>query len=219
MAEILDRELKKLKKMVSTISMNVEESMNKAIGSFIKHDSKLAKEVIEFDSTIDNLEIEIEEECLKILALHQPVAIDLRYIISIMKINNDLERIGDLATNIAHLVIMLEDKKRIDVHDIIPEMTDIVSRMLKNSLDALFNKDVDLAIKVQKTDDDVDILHSKMFSYISERIKIDNDLFDSLMPMLSASRCLERIADHCTNIAEDVEYFISGEITRHHHNS
>ena len=216
MAEILDRELKKLKKMVSTISMNVEESMNKAIGSFIKYDSKLAKEVIEFDSTIDNLEIEIEEECLKILALHQPVAIDLRYIISIMKINNDLERIGDLATNIAHLVIMLEDKKRIDVHDIIPEMTDIVSRMLKNSLDALFNKDVDLAIKVQKTDDDVDILHSKMFSYISERIKIDNDLFDSLMPMLSASRCLERIADHCTNIAEDVEYFISGEITRHH---
>ena len=216
MAEILDRELKKLKKMVSTISMNVEESMNKAIRSFIKHDSKLAKEVIEFDSTIDNLEIEIEEECLKILALHQPVAIDLRYIISIMKINNDLERIGDLATNIAHLVIMLEDKKRIDVHDIIPEMTDIVSRMLKNSLDALFNKDVDLAIKVQKTDDDVDILHSKMFSYISERIKIDNDLFDSLMPMLSASRCLERIADHCTNIAEDVEYFISGEITRHH---
>ena len=151
MAEILDRELKKLKKMDSTISMNVEESMNKAIGSFIKHDSKLAKEVIEFDSTIDNLEIEIEEECLKILALHQPVAIDLRYIISIMKINNDLERIGDLATNIAHLVIMLEDKKRIDVHDIIPEMTDIVSRMLKNSLDALFNKDVDLAIKVQKT--------------------------------------------------------------------
>ena len=83
MAEILDRELKKLKKMVSTISMNVEESMNKAIGSFIKHDSKLAKEVIEFDSTIDNLEIEIEEECLKILALHQPVAIDLRYIISL----------------------------------------------------------------------------------------------------------------------------------------
>ena len=216
MAEILDRELKKLKKMVSTISMNVEESMNKAIGSFIKHDSKFAKEVIEFDTKIDSLEIEIEEECLKILALHQPVAVDLRYIISIMKINNDLERIGDLATNIAHLVIMLEDKKRIDVHDIIPEMTDIVSRMLKNSLDALFNKDVDLAIKVQKTDDEVDILHSKMFSHISERIKIDSDLFDSLMPMLSASRCLERIADHCTNIAEDVEYFISGEITRHH---
>ena len=216
MAEILDRELQKLKKMVSTISMNVEESMNKAIGSFIKHDSKFAKEVIEFDTKIDSLEIEIEEECLKILALHQPVAVDLRYIISIMKINNDLERIGDLATNIAHLVIMLEDKKRVDVPDIIPEMTDIVSRMLKNSLDALFNKDADLAISVQKTDDDVDILHSKMFSHISERIKIDSDLFDSLMPMLSASRCLERIADHCTNIAEDVEYFISGEITRHH---
>ena len=216
MAEILDRELQKLKKMVSTISMNVEESMNKAIGSFIKHDSKFAKEVIEFDTKIDSLEIEIEEECLKILALHQPVAVDLRYIISIMKINNDLERIGDLATNIAHLVIMLEDKKRVDVPDIIPEMTDIVSCMLKNSLDALFNKDVDLAISVQKTDDDVDILHSKMFSHISERIKIDSDLFDSLMPMLSASRCLERIADHCTNIAEDVEYFISGEITRHH---
>lgn len=216
MAEILDRELQKLKKMVSTISMNVEESMNKAIGSFIKHDSKFAKEVIEFDTKIDSLEIEIEEECLKILALHQPVAVDLRYIISIMKINNDLERIGDLATNIAHLVIMLEDKKRVDVPDIIPEMTDIVSCMLKNSLDALFNKDADLAISVQKTDDDVDILHSKMFSHISERIKIDSDLFDSLMPMLSASRCLERIADHCTNIAEDVEYFISGEITRHH---
>lgn len=216
MAEILDRELQKLKKMVSTISMNVEESMNKAIGSFIKHDSKLAKEVIEFDTKIDSLEIEIEEECLKILALHQPVAIDLRYIISIMKINNDLERIGDLATNIAHLVIMLEDKKRVDVPDIIPEMTDIVSRMLKNSLDALFSKDADLAISVQKTDDDVDILHSKMFSHISERIKVDSNLFDNLMPMLSASRCLERIADHCTNIAEDAEYFISGEITRHH---
>ena len=219
MAEILDKELEKLKKMVSTISMNVEESMNKAIKSFIKHDSKLAKEVIKFDSTIDSLEIEIEEECLKILALHQPVAIDLRYIISIMKINNDLERIGDLASNIAHLAIMLEDKKQVNVHDIIPEMTDIVSCMLKNSLDALFSKDADLAISVQKTDDDVDTLHSKMFTYISERIKVDSDLFDSLMPMLSASRCLERIADHCTNIAEDTEYFVSGEITRHHHNS
>ena len=114
---------------------------------------------------------------------------------------------------------MLEDKKRIDVHDIIPEMTDIVSRMLKNSLDALFNKDVDLAIKVQKTDDDVDILHSKMFSYISERIKIDNDLFDSLYANVISIKMFRKNSKHCTNIAEDVEYFISGEITRHHHNN
>jgi len=216
MSEIMEHEINKLKKMVSQISTKVEESLNLSIKALMNSDSILANNIIDSDHEIDSIEIDIEEECLKILALHQPVAIDLRYIISILKINNDLERIGDLSTNISRVVILLSESSKIDIPDEINIMSDIVSKMLKNSLDALFNKKLDLAISVQKMDDKVDDINSKMHNLIQN--KISNDSHDSiqLMKLLSISRYLERTADHCTNIAEDVEYLINGEITRHH---
>ncbi|MAQ43854.1 MAG: phosphate transport system regulatory protein PhoU [Candidatus Marinimicrobia bacterium] len=212
----MEHEINKLKKMVSQISTKVEESLNLSIKALMNSDSILANNIIDSDHEIDSIEIDIEEECLKILALHQPVAIDLRYIISILKINNDLERIGDLSTNISRVVILLSESSKIDIPDEINIMSDIVSKMLKNSLDALFNKKLDLAISVQKMDDKVDDINSKMNNLIQN--KISNDSHDSiqLMKLLSISRYLERTADHCTNIAEDVEYLINGEITRHH---
>ncbi len=216
MSEILEREIDKLKKSVSAISTRVEENMNQSIEAFIRHDFDTAKTIMENDAEIDQLEIEVEEECLKILALHQPVAVDLRYIISVLKINNDLERIGDLTTNIAGVVVYLSDKKKIPVPPSISEMTGIVSKMLKDCLDSLFKKDLELAASVRKADDKVDDLHLKMYQTVKDRVIESTDSIDQMMPLLSVSRYLERIADHCTNIAEDVEYFVKGVITRHH---
>tara|TARA_Y100000994_G_scaffold249435_1_gene261097 strand:- start:45 stop:713 length:669 start_codon:yes stop_codon:yes gene_type:complete len=217
MEGILQKELKNLGNMVSNISIKVEENLNKAIIAFIENDFEQAKAIKNNDAEIDKLEILIEEECLKILALHQPVAIDLRYIISVLKINNDLERIGDLTSNIAEIVIYLSDKSRHPISDTIPKMTEVVSSMLKESLDAFFNKDLKLAQAVQKKDDEVDDMHSSIFTSIKKSLKNSSDNIDGLMPILSVSRYLERIADHCTNISEDVEYFIQGDITRHHY--
>tara|TARA_Y100000996_G_scaffold409139_1_gene389315 strand:- start:458 stop:1126 length:669 start_codon:yes stop_codon:yes gene_type:complete len=217
MEGILQKELKNLGNMVSNISIKVEENLNKAIIAFIENDFEQAKAIKNNDAEIDKLEILIEEECLKILALHQPVAIDLRYIISVLKINNDLERIGDLTSNIAEIVIYLSDKSRHPISDTIPKMTEVVSSMLKESLDAFFNKDLKLAQAVQKKDDEVDDMHSSIFTSIKKSLKNSSDNIDGLMPILSVSRYLERIADHCTNISEDVEYFIQGHITRHHY--
>ena len=215
MSVIMEKELKKLEKMVSSISMLVEENLKSAILSYTNYDFKSAEEIIQKDNEIDQMEIDIEAECLKILALHQPVAIDLRYIIAILKINNDLERIGDLTSNICKIVLFLADKKRINVPKEIPEMTAIVSKMLKSSLDALFNKDIELAKSVEETDDKVDDLNAKMYKIVRAKLADNSESVDQMMPQLSISRYLERIADHCTNIAEDVEYYIDGEITRH----
>ncbi len=215
MSEIMEKELNKLEEMISNVSTKVEENMNKAIESYINMDIDTCQEIIKNDDLIDRMEIEIEEECLKILALHQPVAIDLRYIIAILKINNDLERIGDLTSNICKVVTFLADKKRVNVSKEIPKMTKIVSEMLNNSLNALFNKDVNLAQSVSTSDDDVDELNAAMYQIVRSKISDNSELVDQMMPQLSVSRYLERIADHCTNIAEDVEYYINGEIVRH----
>ncbi len=215
MSEIMEKELNKLEKMISIVSTKVEENMNKAIESYINMDLDTCQEIIKNDDLIDRMEIEIEEECLKILALHQPVAIDLRYIIAILKINNDLERIGDLTSNICRVVTFLADKKRVNVSKEIPKMTKIVSEMLNNSLNALFNKDVNLAQSVSTSDDVVDELNAAMYQIVRSKISDNSELVDQMMPQLSVSRYLERIADHCTNIAEDVEYYINGEIVRH----
>ena len=216
MANILEKEISSLEKKISTISMKVEENMNNAVSALVKNDTRIAKQVINDDDAIDNFEIEVEEQCLKILALHQPVAVDLRYIVSVLKINNDLERIGDLAGNIAEVVIYLGEEKKAHVPPTIPEMAEIVSDMLKESLDALFKKDINKAINIQKRDDEVDTLHSKMYKYVEDNINNKKNTYMHDIRFLSVSRYLERIADHCTNIAEDVEYYIKGKITRHH---
>tara|TARA_B100001142_G_scaffold277332_1_gene286854 strand:- start:109 stop:765 length:657 start_codon:yes stop_codon:yes gene_type:complete len=216
MSEILSKEMKKIEVLLSSLSTIVDSNLRNAIESLKKRDIEMAKKVISDDSEIDRIEIDLEEECLRILALHQPVAVDLRFIIAVLKINNDLERIGDLSSNICQIVVIYKNVGSFNIPNTILDMTEVVFDMLKNSLDSIIYRDSDLAKKVHKSDNDVDKLHQEMYSVVKSKIAEGSESdFDKWLPMLSVSRYLERIADHCTNIAEDVDYLITGHISRH----
>ena len=160
------------------------------------------------------MEVEIEEECLKILALHQPVAVDLRFITAVIKINNDLERIADEAVNIARGVSYLSEDKETFYFDF-SQMVEKTQSMLKSSLDALVNLDTDLAVKVCILDDEVDEINGEVHRLVKGAIRDNPEQGEHLINLLLISRHLERIADHATNIAEEVIYLIEGEIIRH----
>jgi len=210
-----EKELEKLKKRILSLGAMVEDRVRMAIKALETRDGSLANRVIEADGDIDQLEVDIEEECLKLLALHQPVAIDLRFIIAVIKINNDLERIGDLAVNIAERAAFLSSQKKLDVLFDFPGMAEKTQSMLKRSLDALVNMDSALALEVCASDDEVDEMNREMFIWVQESIRKDTNRLDCLIHLLSASRHLERVADCATNIAEDVVYMIEGQIVRH----
>lgn len=211
----LQREIESVKRQILTLSAIVEKGVRQAVRSVSERDSRLANQVIELDSDIDQMEVDIEEECLKILALHQPVAIDLRFVIAVMKINNDLERVGDLAVNIAERTLFLAAHDPIALPYDLGEMSEKTQAMLRKSLDALMSLDAALAHQVCVSDDDVDEINRQMFGYIQTAIQRTPDQVQSLINYLSVSRNLERIADYATNIAEDVIYMIEGEIVRH----
>jgi phosphate transport system protein len=209
-------EIDRLKKNILSLSAVVEEAVKKAVAAAEQRDPILAQSVIQGDHQIDVLEVELEEECLKILALHQPVAADLRFIIAVLKINNDLERIGDLAVNVAERVIFLADQKDVAPPPTLAELTAKVESMLHDSLDALVSTDTNLALKVLRTDDEVDSLYGGMYRRVQQLASDRPEHIAGLFQWLSVSRYLERIADQATNIAEDVIYMIDGEIVRHH---
>ena len=181
------------------LSAIVEESVYKSAKAIIERDEKLARDVIAKDEEIDNIEVEVEEECLKILALHQPVAIDLRFLVAVLKINNDLERIGDLSVNIANAAITLSNRPAIKIDFEFDRMADITKLMLKKSLDSLVNLDVDLAKEVGGHDDIIDDIHRDSYRKVEEGIKTDPRETNTLLHMLAVSRYIERIADHTTN--------------------
>ncbi len=210
----LQREIHTLKKQILKIGTIVEDALSKSITSIVKHDINLARMVIENDNTVDEMEVNLEEECLKVLALYQPVAFDLRLVIAVLKINNDLERIGDLAVNIAERSSYLATHGNIDMLEF-TTMTDKVQKMVHQSLDALINLDSVLAQKVCDADDSVDQLNKVMHEKIQQKISENVDDLRSYMQLLSTCRYLERIADHATNIAEDVIYMFAGKIVRH----
>ncbi len=211
----LRRDIDKLKKNILALSAVVEDSVRKAVLSAENRDSVMAQSVIERDKEIDAMEVDLEEECLKMLALHQPVAMDLRFIIAVLKINNDLERIGDLAANIAERVIYLSEHQDVTIPSTITQMMENVQPMLAKSLDALVNMDKALATEVLTLDDVVDEIHRNAYLGIQSRIKENPENLAVLIQWMSVSRCLERIADQATNIAEDVIYMLDGEIIRH----
>lgn len=215
MAQHLQREIERLKKSILSVGTLVEESLRKSVRAFSERNLEMAQEVIDHDDVIDQLEVEVEEECLKILALHQPVAIDLRFIVSVLKINNDLERIADLASNLAERAKFLSTKAPTDVPETIPQMAELVQKMLKNSLDALISMDVPLAEKVCEDDDEIDELHSKIYPLVQASIESQPGTTAEWLQLIAVSRYLERAADHTTNIAEDVIYMVEGEIKRH----
>ena len=211
----LERELDKLKKKVLTLTAIVEERINKAILSLTRHDPKLAREVIETDREIDQLEVEVEEDCLKILALYQPAAIDLRYVVGILKMNNDLERMGDLSVNIAERATYLAKQREIDLFLDFTDMSEKTVSMVRGALNALIKMDATMARAVCAADDEVDEINREMLNVIQDHIAKNPKELRPLIHLLLAVRHLERIADLATNIAEDVIYMIKGEIVRH----
>ncbi len=215
MAQHLNRELDRLKRKLLALSAYVEESVQRAVKAISERDEKLAQRVIEADFEIDEMEVDVEEDCLKILALHQPVAVDLRLIIAVLKINNDLERIGDLAVNIAERAISLSKLIRIDSPFDYPTMAEKVQSMLQKALDALVNGDAKSAREVLAADDEIDEINRQMYAVIGQKIRQTPEQTDTLIQMLAISRNLERIADHTSNIAEDVIYMVDGDIVRH----
>ncbi len=217
MSKHLEREIENLKKRVLALSATVEDNVYKAVRALTERNSSLAEEVIASDDRdIDQTEIEIEEECLKVLALHQPVAGDLRFIVAILKINSDLERMGDLAVNIAERAAFLASRARVEIPLDLALMAEKTKEMVRRSLDALVNRDSGLAREVLVADDEVDAMNREMYIRIQDAIRRNPEELESLIHLLSCSRHLERIADHATNVAEDVVYMVEGVIVRHH---
>jgi phosphate transport system protein len=211
----LQREIENLKKDILTLGAMAEYSVREATLAIERRDEELAQSVIEKDLTIDQMEVEVEESCLKILALHQPVAIDLRFIVAALKINNDLERIGDLAVNIAERALFLATQPPVSISFDFVGMARKAQVMLKQSLDALVNLNPEAAREVCEHDDEIDAMNRQMYLMVQDAIGTYPEQVESLIHLLSASRHLERIADHATNIAEDVIYMIEGRIVRH----
>lgn len=215
MGRHLQRAIQNLMGRLIALSARVEENVRLAVESVKSRDEKIARQAIDMDEEIDRTEIDIEEECLKILALHQPVAVDLRYIIAALKINNDLERIGDLALDIAeHALRLISDSKPVKRFDFDPLFAG-VQKMLQQSLDSLVHLDADKAFEVLKADDEVDDMNHQLCQTVLEEIKRDPENAETLIQNMHVSKRLERIADLATNIAEDLIYLTRGEIVRH----
>jgi len=215
MVVLLQKEIEALKKKITFISTLVEESVYNSVKAVSERDQELARKVISGDAEIDRMEVEVEEDCLKILALHQPVAVDLRFIVAVLKMNSDLERIGDFSVNIAQSADFLCGWKTSEALFDFPQMSKKVLNMLRMSIDSLVNMDADMARSVLEADDEVDDMNRAMFRQVQDKIRQHPDDAECLIRLLSVSRYLERIADHTTNIAEDVIYMITGEIVRH----
>ena len=215
MATHLLRDLEQLKKQLLGVGSLVEEAVHKAIVALVERRADLAEEVRRGDRKIDDEELQVEDECLKILALHQPVASDLRYVVAILKVNNDLERMGDLAGNIASRAKVLATGDPIPVPNEILEMGEHVERMLRDALNAMVESDTELARSVHVLDEVVDTHHKSIFGILEDRMRAQPETIAKQIQLLSVSRYLERIADLATNIAEDVIFVVDGELVRH----
>jgi phosphate transport system protein len=202
--------------MILSLGALVEQRVHQVKQALEDRNTELAIATMRLDYEIDDMEVEIEEECLKIIALHQPVAADLRFLVAVIKINNDLERIGDQVVNIAQRVVRIAKRPEAPYGFDYSVMADKAEAMLRMSLDSLVNQDLDDAIKVLHLDDDVDAIKDEAYDRIKQAIADGaTDDIGYMINLLLISRHLERLADHATNIAEEVVYMIEGEIVRH----
>jgi phosphate transport system protein len=215
MSKHLERDLDNLQRDLLTLAASVEEAIHKAIRALQDREVRLAQQVIAGDTYIDQEENHVEEECLKILALHQPVAVDLRRIAVALKINTDLERMADLAEDIAERAIQLAQPPFIPIPEKLQRMTDLTTLMVRQSLDAFVNLDSHQARIVCRLDDEVDHFNSEIIQGLIDTMRGSTEMIVPGLSLFSATRHLERIADHATNIAEDVVYLVEGEIVRH----
>ena len=213
----LQKEIDNLKKQIVLLAGSVEKRVADAVKSIDQRDAELAQRIKDTDQVIDQTEVEVEEECLKILALHQPVAMDLRFIVAVLKINSDLERIGDEAVNIAGRSLNINAYPKIEINFDLKTLARDVMAMLKRSLDALVNMDAVMAHAVIDSDDEIDETVRVLFQQVKNEIRRQPEKIDYLIEYMRINRHLERIADHATNIAEDIVYMIEGKIVRHNY--
>lgn len=209
------REMDRLNQQLVAIAKRVEEQVNTAFNAVVQVDVAAARRVIKGDAEVDNVEVEMEEECLKLLALYQPVANDLRLIVAVLKINNDLERIGDHAKNMAEVVLHMAEGVPLKIPERMLVIFEKTKLMLRKVLLAFVELDLKLAEAVLAMDDEVDALCKSELPLQIELMKHEPDLVEQRIMLLSVCRQLERIGDHASNIAEDIVYLLSGEIIRH----
>jgi phosphate transport system protein len=212
-----DEELKELHKEILKMGVLAQEAIFKAIEALKNSDRKQAKEVVDSDDKIDELELFVDERCIDLIARHQPMAGDLRFITTGMKVNAELERIADLAVDIAQRVLELVDKPLLKPLVDIPRLSVIAQNMVRDSIDAFVKKDAQLARKVVLSDSQADKLRNLVQDeLINDYMARDAKTADRAVPLLLIARHLERICDHTTNIAEDVIYMVEGKVVKHH---
>jgi len=211
-----EKELETLKSDLLRMASFVEEAIRNAVQSLVKRDSELVQKTFDGEDRINKLEIEIEEECLKLIALRQPMAADLRFITAAMKIITDLERMGDQAVNIAERATSLNEEPQLKPYIDIPKMAKIAQSMVKDVLDAFVNRDSKLARSVCERDDLIDGLNDQVFRELLTYMLSDPNTITRAVHLIIVSRCLERIADHATNIAEDVIFMVDALVIKHH---
>jgi phosphate transport system protein len=209
------KELEHLKEMLIEMSAHVEAAIRDAVIALVKRDDDLAKKVIDGDAQINALDVRIDEECIRILALTQPMARDLRFITTAMKITTDLERIADNAVNIAERAMELNKEPQLKPYIDIPRMSRIARRMVVDTINAYINEDKLLAKDVIMRDDEMDDLNEKIWQELMEIMTSDPSTISRAVKISYISKYLERIADHATNISEDVIYMVDGKIIRH----
>jgi len=215
MARQKEQDLDALKERVLKMGGFVEESIRKSITALVDRDRNLAIEVIDGDAIVNNFDVEIEEECIRFLAIWQPTGSNLRFITTAIKIITDLERMGDLAVDICERTIELNDEPPLKPYIDIPRMAEAAQKMLKDSLDAFVAKDADLALSVCAADDFVDNLNHQIFNELLIYMLQDPKNISRAVRLTYITKYLERIADHATNIAEMVVYMVQGKVIRH----
>lgn len=214
-----ESDLEALKHRLLHMGSLVESQTSKALVSLMERRAELAKTVIEGDAAVNRLQIEIDDRCLKMLALQQPMATDLRLITSAMKMGADLERIGDQAVNIAETALRLLETPPLKPVIDIAEMAEIAQKMTRDALDAFVRRDAALAREVLHRDDKVDQLKDRVFRVLLTHMMADPGTIERALGLILISRNLERVADHATNIAEDVIFLVEAKDVRHHHSA
>ncbi|MEM0926116.1 MAG: phosphate signaling complex protein PhoU, partial [Planctomycetota bacterium] len=215
MSKVLERELERLREQLISQFTVVEQMTQLAVRSLVERRPEFADRVIEIDTAVDATDIRIEEECLKLLALHQPVAFDMRWLICVIKVNGEITRMADTACNIAERSKALYRFPEFTVPDELSEMVDGSLRMVRRSLDSFVTCDAKMANDVIEMDDLVDELNRVVISQLHEIMRSNPDLIEAAVNCFSASRLLEQIADLATSFAQEVIYLVEGEIVRH----
>jgi len=215
MAANLHKEINKIKKSILSLGAMAEHRFRRSIDAVKKGDRDIAQSIIDSDVEVDELEVDIEEECLKILALYQPVAVDLRFLIAVIKINNDLERVADEAVNIAQRVKSISGRNIGKYNFDYTRMAELAGLMLKKSLDSLVQMDSDIAESVQTTDKLVNTIRNEAYDAMKDAILSSPEYAGQIVNRYLIARHLERIGDHATNIAEEVRHLVNGKIVRH----